>query len=63
MRMLDLENVDFNIISIIKFESRDQNVTRQGQKLWRHNLLWYYTYFKEAGLAYFADIQNYNHVD
>ena len=33
MRMLDLQNIDLNIISIIKFESHGQNVTRQGQKL------------------------------
>ena len=33
MRMLDLQNVDLNIISITKFGSHDQNVTRQGQKL------------------------------
>ena len=59
MRMLDLQNVDLKIISIFKFESHDQNVTRQRQKLWRHNLL----ILKRPGLAYFADIQNYNHVD
>ena len=33
MRMLDLQNVDLKIVSIIKFESHDQNVTRQRQKL------------------------------
>ena len=33
MRMLDLQNVDLKIISIIKFESHDQNLTLHGQKL------------------------------